>query len=93
MAKETKRIRRAFETFKLMDELAPQDWLNAGDEVRTVAGRLGVPYLMLLLDYYRHVSPHVVMLRDIAEWNENTAAQQVLADAWAREVAATKAVA
>ena len=90
--KERKRIKRAFETFKLMDELAPEDWLTTGDELRNVARRVGVPYLMLLLDFYKRVSPRVVTLRDIEEWNATPAAQSVLADAWA-SVTASKAVA
>ena len=90
--KERKRIKRAFETFKLMDELAPEDWLEAGAELRRVARRIGVPYLMLLLDHYKRVTPCVIALRDIEEWNATPAARDVLADAWASG-AASKAVA
>ena len=91
--KERKRIKRAFETFKLMDELAPEDWLEAGAELRRVARRIGVPYLMLLLDYYKRVTPRVGTLGDIEEWNAAPAARAVLTDAWASAVAPAKAVA
>jgi hypothetical protein len=93
MAKEKKRIRKAFEAFKLVDELAPEDWLSAGDELRRVARRLGLPYLMLLVEYYRHVTPRMVTLADVTEWNDTPAAREVLVEMWAREATPAKAVA
>lgn len=90
--KERKRIRKAYEAYRLTEELAPPDWPDS-EELRPIARRLGVPYLMLLLEFYRTVQPSTVTLEDIEEWNASSAAQQVLAEAWAREAAAEKAVA
>ena len=83
----------AFGIYKLLEDLSPADWPGP-DDLRDIAARLGVPYLLLLLDYYTEVEPPRITLEDIAAWNASPAAQRVLASAWAaRAAAATKAVA
>jgi len=83
---EEARLRTAFETYRLLDEIGPEGWPGSGD-LRDIAERLDVPYLMLLLDHYERMSDGHLTLVDIAEWNASAVAQRVLSAAWVQEEA------
>lgn len=92
-SEEERRVAEAFATYRLLDELGPEDWPN-DDDLRKIARRLGLPYLMLLLDWYQQITPRKVKLADLDEFNQTPAARRVLEQAWGAEACpAGKAVA
>lgn len=79
-------IRNGFEQFRLLAEVGPMDWPDLPD-LRYLAKRLGVPYLLLLLENQSGFNDPYVTIDDLAEWQASPAAQRVLAETWAQDAA------